>query len=115
MPLEDKSYRSMMSSGQSLSDGDFSSGLADNTLEGGELHIEVVPADQHSVLDPLGRGLCPGGVVKVTGMPVVDADHGVGSEIHPARAITILEHPSTSSASPTRVNGRSIVHPGVKG
>jgi hypothetical protein len=106
-------------------DGDFSFGLvvngsysgllslADNTLEGGELHIEVVPADQHRVLDPLGGGLCPGDVVRITGVLVIDTDHGMGSEIHPAMTIAILQYPSTNSAWPACVIGRSILVPGV--
>jgi hypothetical protein len=106
-------------------DGDFSFGLivngssysglmslADNTLEGGELHIEVVPADQHRVLDPLGGGVCPGDVARITGVLVIDTDHGMGSEIHPAMTITILQHASPNSAWPACVIGRSILLPG---
>jgi hypothetical protein len=88
-------------------------GLADSTLEGGELHIEVVPVDQQRVLDPLGGGVCPGDVVRITGVLVIDTDHGMGSEIHPAMTIAILQHPSTNSAWPACVIGRSILHPGV--
>jgi hypothetical protein len=53
------------------------------------IHIEVVPADQEKVLGPIG-GVCPGDVVKITGVFVIDTDHGMHSELHPAYKIEIL-------------------------
>jgi hypothetical protein len=41
------------------------------------------------VLGPIG-GVCPGDVVKITGVFVIDTDHGMHSELHPAYKIEIL-------------------------
>ena len=54
------------------------------------LHVEVVPADHFKVLGEIG-GVCPGDVVKVTGVFVIDTDHGMWSEIHPAYKIEIIK------------------------
>jgi len=58
-------------------------------LRGSTIHIEVVPADQEAVLKPIG-GVCVGDLVKVTGVFVIDTDHGLHSELHPAYRIEIL-------------------------
>lgn len=58
------------------------------------MHIEVVPANQHSVLDPIGGGVCPGDKVKVVGVLVIDTDHGLWAEIHPAFNIQIINRSS---------------------
>ncbi|MGB9729746.1 MAG: hypothetical protein ACP5GU_08660 [Thermoprotei archaeon] len=73
-------------------------------LRHGRLHIEVVPADQHSVLDPIGGGVCPGDRVKVTGVLVIDTDHGLWSEIHPAYSIQIINR-STNTTWPSCIIG----------
>ncbi|HLI46304.1 MAG TPA: hypothetical protein VKU94_03840, partial [Geobacterales bacterium] len=57
-------------------------------FKSGYLHIEVVPKDQSSVLGHLV--LKPGMKIKVTGVWVLDTDHGWWSEIHPAWSIEIL-------------------------
>ncbi|MEM3833264.1 MAG: hypothetical protein QW128_06715 [Thermoprotei archaeon] len=66
-------------------------------LRHGMLHIEVVPADQHPVLDPIGGGVCPGDIVKVTGVLVIDTDHGLWAEIHPAYSIQIINRPTNAT------------------
>lgn len=81
--------------------------LANYLFEGGELHVEVVPADQHRILDPIGGGVCPGDLVKVTGVLVLDTDHGMGSELHPAASITIINH-ATSVAWPGCILGQPV-------
>jgi len=79
-------------------DGDFSFQLRPTTLNasvlslsnyifwGGYVHVEVVPADQQRILQPIG-GVCPGDMVKVTGALVIDTDHGMFSELHPVYSI----------------------------
>ena len=59
-------------------------------LRKGGLHVEVVPADQEKVLGEIG-GVCPGDVVRVRGVWVVDTDHGMWAEIHPAEKIEIVK------------------------
>ncbi len=59
-------------------------------LRRGTIHIEVVPGDYFEVLAGLG-GVCPGDRVRVTGVFVVDTDHGLWSEIHPAYRIEVLK------------------------
>ncbi len=59
--------------------------LGSYVLNGGLLHVEVVPSDQASVLGNLT--LAPGGHIQVVGAWVLDTDHGWTSEIHPAWAI----------------------------
>jgi len=81
--------------------------LGDLLLGHGELHVEIVPADQHRLLDPLGGGLCPGDLVKVAGVLVLDTDHGMGSEIHPATGVTLLSH-ATGSPWPFCAVGRTV-------
>lgn len=75
-------------------------------LRHGRLHIEVVPADQHSVLDPIGGGVCPGDRVKVTGVLVIDTDHGLWAEIHPAYNIQIINR-SSNTAWPSCIIGQT--------
>ena len=59
--------------------------LGSYVLNGGLLHVEVVPSDQPSVFANLT--LTPGEHVQVTGVWVLDTDHGWWSEIHPAWSI----------------------------
>lgn len=61
----------------------------------GYIHPEVIPADQHSVLDQIGGGVCPGDVLKITGALVLDTDHGTYSEIHPVYSIQVLSSAGT--------------------
>ncbi|MDG6902645.1 MAG: hypothetical protein JRM80_11905 [Nitrososphaerota archaeon] len=56
----------------------------------GDIHPEVVPADQGRILAPLGGGVCPGDVLRVTGALVLDTDHGSFTEIHPVYSIAVL-------------------------
>jgi hypothetical protein len=55
-------------------------------LRKGNIHIEIVPADKDTVVIPE-----KGDYIEVTGVWVVDTDHGSYSEIHPAWKIVILE------------------------
>ncbi len=59
-------------------------------LRKGAVHVEIVPADQPRILEPVG-GICPGDVVRVTGVYVVDTDHGLWAEIHPALEVEVIE------------------------
>ncbi|MDG7016466.1 MAG: hypothetical protein JRM82_03720, partial [Nitrososphaerota archaeon] len=52
-------------------------------LEGGLMHVEVVPSQQASLANTLAS-LRPGEKVTVTGSLVLDTDHGYGAEVHPA-------------------------------
>ena len=65
-------------------------GVGNYVLRKGGLHIEVVPADQDRVLGKIG-GVCPGDVIRVRGVWVVDTDHGMWAEIHPAEKIEIIK------------------------
>ncbi|BAN91073.1 hypothetical protein [Aeropyrum camini] len=69
-------------------------GIGNHILRRGGLHIEVVPGDYFEVLGHLGGGVCPGDVVRVTGVYVFDTDHGMWAEVHPAFSIVILERES---------------------
>lgn len=62
--------------------------LGSYVLKAGHLHIEVVPSDQPAVLANLT--LVPGTHVQVTGVWVLDTDHGWFSEIHPAWSVVLL-------------------------
>ena len=62
--------------------------LGSYILNGGRLHVEVVPSDQPGVFANLT--LTPGEHVQVTGVWVLDTDHGWTSEIHPAWSIVLL-------------------------
>ncbi len=62
--------------------------LGSYVLNGGNLHVEVVPSDQPAVLGNLT--LTPGAHIQVTGVWVLDTDHGWTSEIHPAWDIVVL-------------------------
>lgn len=66
-------------------------GIGNIILRRGGLHVEVVPADHYRVLSPVGGGVCPGDVVRVTGVFVIDTDHGRWAEIHPAEQIVVVE------------------------
>ncbi|BAA81591.1 hypothetical protein APE_2574 [Aeropyrum pernix K1] len=70
-------------------------GLGNILLRKGGLHIEVVPGDYFEVLGLLGGGVCPGDLLRVTGVYVFDTDHGMWAEIHPALSIEILERATT--------------------
>ncbi|WP_202320691.1 hypothetical protein [Archaeoglobus neptunius] len=65
-------------------------GIGNYVLRRGALHVEVVPRDQIEVLTPV-QGVCPGDLVKVRGVWVVDTDHGMWTEVHPAFKIEILK------------------------
>lgn len=67
---------------------DWTLSLGSYVLNGGLLHVEVVPSDQPSVFANLT--LTPGEHVQVTGVWVLDTDHGWWSEIHPAWSIVSL-------------------------
>jgi len=62
--------------------------LGSYVLNDGNLHVEVVPSDQAAVLGSLG--LTPGAHVQVTGVWVLDTDHGWTSEVHPAWSVVLL-------------------------
>ncbi len=62
--------------------------LGSYVLNGGNLHVEVVPSDQPAVLGNVT--LVPGSHVQVTGVWVLDTDHGWTSEIHPAWSVGVL-------------------------
>ena len=59
-------------------------------LRKNKLHIEIVPSDQGKVPVPQ-----KGDYIRVTGVWLVDTDHGSHSEIHPAWHIDILSHNAT--------------------
>ncbi len=62
--------------------------LGSYLLNDGNLHVEVVPSDQATVLGSVA--LVPGAHVQVTGVWVLDTDHGWFSEIHPAWSVVVL-------------------------
>ncbi|MEB2835887.1 MAG: hypothetical protein GSR80_001411 [Desulfurococcales archaeon] len=81
--------------------------LGNEVLRRGALHVEVVPHDHFRVLGPIGGGVCPGDIVRVTGVYVVDTDHGMWAEVHPAYNITVLKRASTSPW-PDCLRGRAV-------
>ena len=81
--------------------------LGNEVLRRGALHVEVVPHDHFRVLGPLGGGVCPGDIVRVTGVYVVDTDHGMWAEVHPAYNITVLRRAS-ASPWPDCLRGRAV-------
>ncbi len=62
--------------------------LGSYVLNDGNLHVEVVPSDQAAVLGNVT--LVPGAHIQVTGVWVLDTDHGWFSEIHPAWSVVVL-------------------------
>jgi len=85
----------MIPSGESLESlGLDSLGVGNELLRKGHLHVEVVPHDHFRALGPVGGGVCPGDVVRVTGVLVADTDHGMWVEVHPALNITLVERAS---------------------
>ncbi len=62
--------------------------LGSYVLNDGNLHVEVVPSDQAAVLGSVI--LVPGAHVQVTGVWVLDTDHGWFSEVHPAWSFVVL-------------------------
>ncbi len=62
--------------------------LGSYVLNNGNLHVEVVPSDQAAVLGNVT--LVPGAHIRVTGVWVLDTDHGWFSEIHPAWSVVVL-------------------------
>ncbi len=62
--------------------------LGSFVLNDGNLHVEIVPSDQATVLANIT--LPPGAHVRVTGVWVLDTDHGWFSEIHPAWSVVVL-------------------------
>ncbi|MCE4599697.1 MAG: hypothetical protein F7C81_05820 [Desulfurococcales archaeon] len=79
--------------------------LGNLILRSSTLHIEVVPADHDEVLKSIG-GVCPGDKVRVTGVFVVDTDHGMWAEIHPAYRVDVIEASSNEVRWPDCVMGR---------
>jgi hypothetical protein len=73
-------------------------------LFGGQIHPEVVPADQQKVLGPVGGGVCPGDKVKITGVLALDTDHGMYSEIHP---VNIIQKISSAGSWPSCLLGQA--------
>ena len=64
---------------------------AGNTiLRKGRLHAEVTPRDM-SVIEGLGGMVCKGDRLIITGVHVVDTDHGQWAEIHPVLSIQLEE------------------------
>jgi hypothetical protein len=57
-------------------------------IQGGTIHIEVVPSDQNTVL--AGLSLKAGDHVRITGVWLLDTNHGWFSEIHPAWNIAVI-------------------------
>ncbi len=57
-----------------------------------KIHVEIVPGDQGNVIVPH-----KGDYIQLTGVWVVDTDHGSYSEIHPTWHIKILSHNATAS------------------
>ena len=68
-------------------------GVGNYVLLKGRLHVEVIPRDR-GLLNRLGGKVCVGDHLMVTGVHVVDTDHGQWAEIHPALNITLLERGS---------------------
>ena len=62
--------------------------LGSYVLNDGNLHVEVVPSDQATVLGNVT--LVPGAHVQVTGAWVLDTDHGWFSEVHPAWSVVLV-------------------------
>ncbi len=81
--------------------------LGNIVLRHGNLHVEIIPRDR-GLLNRLGGMVCKGDELIVTGVHVVDTDHGQWAEIHPALNITLLKRgpgPCTSLIpSPHQVN-----------
>ncbi len=61
-------------------------------LRNGAIHVEIVPYDRDAVLIPK-----KGDYVEITGVWVVDTDHGSWSEIHPAWSVVVIEYNATST------------------
>lgn len=57
-------------------------------FRGGYLHVEIIPKDQSKLLSNLNLEI--GMRVKITGVWVLDTDHGWWSELHPIWAIEII-------------------------
>ncbi|MCE4620220.1 MAG: hypothetical protein F7C33_04265 [Desulfurococcales archaeon] len=76
-------------------------------LRHGNLHVEIIPRDR-SLLHQLGGMVCKGDELIVTGVHVVDTDHGQWAEIHPALHIKLARRgpgPCTSLiTNPHQVN-----------
>jgi hypothetical protein len=53
------------------------------------LHVEIIPRDR-GILAGLGGKVCRGDRLVVTGVHVVDTDHGQWAEIHPAIRVELL-------------------------
>ncbi len=62
--------------------------IGNYALHSGYLHVEIVPVDQPFLS---GLNLKPGDHIMVSGVWVLDTDHGWGSEIHPVWSITVLQ------------------------
>lgn len=80
-------------------------GIGNMVLRKNGLHVEVVPADHYKVLQAISGGVCPGDKVRVTGVLVIDTDHGMWSEIHPAYKIEVLQK-ATDQVWPDCVRGK---------
>ncbi len=64
--------------------------IGGHILRHGHVHVEIIPKDQPGLLNRVGGGLCPGDVIKVTGVYVIDTDHGLWSEVHPVLSIDVI-------------------------
>ncbi len=64
-------------------------GVGNYILRKGGLHIEVVPHDHIRVLSS-SKGICPGDKVRVKGVWIIDTDHGMWTEVHPAFEIELI-------------------------
>ncbi len=62
-------------------------------LRRGLLHAEIIPAN-HSLLARLNNTICVGDTLTLKGPVVVDTDHGLWSEVHPVKQITLIERGS---------------------
>jgi hypothetical protein len=69
--------------------------IGGHILRHGYVHVEIIPKDQARLLKEVGGGICPGDLVEVTGVYVVDTDHGLWSEIHPVFNIEVINRTSS--------------------
>jgi hypothetical protein len=64
--------------------------IGNYVLRHGYLHVEIIPKDR-VLLFNLGGMICKGDLVNITGVHVVDTDHGQWAEIHPALNIRLVK------------------------
>jgi hypothetical protein len=73
--------------------GSYPISIGGTILRRGHVHVEIIPKDQKRLLKDIG-GVCPGDLVRVTGTYVIDTDHGLWSEVHPAIKVEVLKRAS---------------------